>query len=161
MRSLIALVALALVLLVPSVASSYEPPPIQGHVTDQAGKLTRSQRDAVEKKLEAYRLCSKYEIRIETGKGVSGQLTDIESSHIIRDEIAPRLKVDAYFSAIDAGTTAIVNALGSCAIRSPETAAAAKLELDTVFHLEDGGLCLTCRGRTRSEMTQPRLVSNG
>ncbi len=165
------------VFLVARGAASYVPPPIQGHVTDEAGKLSASQRAALEKKLEDYRLCSTNEIavlvaaslrdeniedvayttfntwkigraghdngvllviaprerriRIETGKGVGGSLTDIESSNIIETQIGPRLKVDAFFSAIDAGTTAIGMALGGCTIGSRETAAAAQLELET------------------------------
>lgn len=176
-RRLIAFLALTVVFLVVRVAASYVPPPIQGHVTDEAGKLSASERTAIDKKLEDYRLCSTNEIavlvaaslrdeniedvafatfntwkvglaghdngvllviapserrvRIETGKNVGGNLTDLESWNIIETQIGPRLKVDAVFSAIDAGTTAIGKALGGCAIGSPETAAAAQLELET------------------------------
>jgi uncharacterized protein len=177
-RALIALFAVVVLVVVPHAASArYVPPPIRGHVTDEAGKLTATQRALLDEKLEVYRLCSTNEIavlvaeslrgesiedvayatfntweigaaghdngvllvvaprerkiRIETGKGVGGQLTDIESSEIIEKEIAPRLKVDAFFSAIDAGTTAIGEALGGCPSGSREMAAAAKLELET------------------------------
>lgn len=177
-RALVALFAFAVLVVVPRSASArYVPPPIRGHVTDEAGKLTATQRALLDEKLEVYRLCSTNEIavlvaeslrgesiedvayatfntweigaaghdngvllviaprerkiRIETGKGLGGQLTDIESSEIIEKEIAPRLKVDAFFSAMDAGTTAIGRALGGCPIGSRETAAAAMLELET------------------------------
>lgn len=54
---------------------------------------------------------SEHVLRIETGKGVGGALTDLESSHIDRDVIAPRLRQGDYFGAVDEGTDAIVHAL--------------------------------------------------
>jgi len=51
-------------------------------------------------------------VRIDTGKGVGGALTDIESSHIIREKIAPRLKVDQFYAAISDAIDAIMTALG-------------------------------------------------
>src|SRR4051794_836180 len=52
-------------------------------------------------------------IRIETGKGVGGGLTDIGSSHIIRDTIAPLMRQAQYFEAADRGTDAIVSELAA------------------------------------------------
>jgi uncharacterized protein len=49
--------------------------------------------------------------RIETGKGVGGALTDIESVHILRDTVGPRLAEGRSFEALDAGTRAIAERL--------------------------------------------------
>jgi uncharacterized protein len=51
-------------------------------------------------------------VRIEVGKGLGGQLTDVESFRIIRDVISPRLKAGKNREALDAGTDAIMAALG-------------------------------------------------
>ena len=51
--------------------------------------------------------------RIETGKGVGGALTDLDSSHINREIINPRLKAGDYYGAIDQGTDAILKTLVS------------------------------------------------
>ena len=58
-------------------------------------------------------------IRIETGKGAGGDLTDIESWHIIRDIITPPFREKHWYAGLDAGTDAIVAALG----RAPGTSA--------------------------------------
>lgn len=50
-------------------------------------------------------------LRIETGKGVGGGLTDIESSHINREVIGPLLKEGRTYDAMNAGTDAILKAL--------------------------------------------------
>src|SRR5262249_55201901 len=52
-------------------------------------------------------------IRIETGKGVGGRLTDLQSNDIIRKRIAPRLKEERFREAVDEGTDGIIEALGS------------------------------------------------
>jgi uncharacterized protein len=52
-------------------------------------------------------------VRIETGKGLGGALTDLESSHIIRDAIAPRMKEGNTYAAVEAGTDRILAALAS------------------------------------------------
>jgi uncharacterized protein len=49
--------------------------------------------------------------QIETGKGVGGALTDLESHHINRDVIWPRLRAGQNYEAIDRGTDAILKAL--------------------------------------------------
>lgn len=46
-------------------------------------------------------------IRIETGKGVGGDLTDVDASRIIRDSVAPELKKGRYGAGIEAGVDAI------------------------------------------------------
>src|SRR6185436_945485 len=50
-------------------------------------------------------------VRIETGLGVGGALTDLQSNDIIRQVIAPKLKDNRFFEAIDQGTNAIAEAL--------------------------------------------------
>lgn len=47
-------------------------------------------------------------LRIETGKGAGGALTDVQSSHIIRDVIAPLMKEGRTYEAMDRGASAIV-----------------------------------------------------
>lgn len=49
-------------------------------------------------------------IRIETGYGLEGALTDLISASIIRNEIAPAFRGGNYFAGIDAGITAIMKA---------------------------------------------------
>jgi uncharacterized protein len=156
------LLALALGALVAIVfgalpALAFTPPPIDGHVTDTAGKLTAPQRQALNAKLDDVRQRAGYEIavllagslegetiddvayatfnawklgqkgkdngvllviapserrvRIETGKGVGGDLTDLQSNDIIRTNVAPHLQQNRFFEAVDEGTNAIVSTL--------------------------------------------------
>lgn len=51
-------------------------------------------------------------IRIETGKGVGGALTDLQSNLIIRERMAPRMQQGDLRGAIDAGTDGVIEALG-------------------------------------------------
>lgn len=53
---------------------------------------------------------------IATGKGVGGDLPDIEAFQILRDHVTPNMKGGYVFRAIDEGTTAIGKALGGCAM---------------------------------------------
>ena len=50
-------------------------------------------------------------VRIETGKGVGGDLTDLQSSEIIRTNIGPLLKEGRLRDAIESGAGAIASAL--------------------------------------------------
>lgn len=59
-------------------------------------------------------------IRIETGKGVGGELTDLQSSYIIRQQIAPLMREDRLHDAILAGVNGITQALSGAAT-SPRT----------------------------------------
>jgi len=154
---LLPLVVWVLTLLLPRAAFAFVPPPIEGHVTDTAGKLSIADDAELERELAAVEastgneiavlLCGSLEgetiedvayatfntwklgkagadngvllviapnerrVRIETGKGVGGALTDLESSEIIRDQIAPLLKQEQFKEAISAGTGAIARAL--------------------------------------------------
>lgn len=51
------------------------------------------------------------QVRIETGKGVGGALTDLQSNDIIRSRINPLLQEDRFREAVDRGTTAIARTL--------------------------------------------------
>ncbi len=51
-------------------------------------------------------------LRIEVGRGLEGDLTDIESGRIIREQITPRLVDGDVGAAVEAGTNAIRAALG-------------------------------------------------
>ena len=138
-------------------ALAYSPPPIAGHVTDVAGKLSPAERDDLDTRLEAIDRASGAEIavlivpalggntiedvaydtfntwklgkkgadngallviavadrrmRIETGKGVEGQLTDLQTQDMIQHEIGPALKQDRFYDGIRAGTDAIAAAI--------------------------------------------------
>lgn len=50
-------------------------------------------------------------LRIETGKGVGGALTDLESSRINREIVGPAMKEGRTYDAMDRGVDAIVKAL--------------------------------------------------
>lgn len=50
-------------------------------------------------------------VRIETGKGVGGALTDLQSNDIIRQRIAPLLQQERFADAVDQGTDGIVQTL--------------------------------------------------
>lgn len=65
-------------------------------------------------------------VRIETGKGVGGALTDVQSAHVIREVIAPRMSEGRLHDAIDAGTDAILRELIKGSTPEERAAAAAK-----------------------------------
>ncbi|MGD0674561.1 MAG: TPM domain-containing protein [Polyangiaceae bacterium] len=52
-------------------------------------------------------------IRIETGKGIGGEMTDLQASDIIEHRIAPRLREGMVQAAIDSGIEGIVATLGA------------------------------------------------
>ena len=53
-----------------------------------------------------------HKIRIETGYGLEGVLTDAKASRIIRNEIAPPFRQNQYDEGVVAGINAIVKAIG-------------------------------------------------
>lgn len=53
-----------------------------------------------------------HKIRIETGYGLEGVLTDALSSRIIRNEIAPHFRKDDYDGGVMAGVNSIIAAIG-------------------------------------------------
>jgi uncharacterized protein len=62
-------------------------------------------------------------IRIETGKGVGGELTDLESVEILRNQVTPPLRDGDLYRAIDQGTQAMATALAGDLPTRPEPAA--------------------------------------
>lgn len=73
---------------------------------------------------------------IATGKGVGGDLPDIEAFHILRDHVTPNMKGGYVFRAIDEGTTAIGNALGGCAMTASVVAQPPPPSSPTVILIE-------------------------
>lgn len=55
-------------------------------------------------------------VRIEVGRGVEGELTDVESGRIIRNRLVPLLAAGRYDEAVQQGTDAIRAALGDRAV---------------------------------------------
>lgn len=139
-------------------AATWTPPPLKGHVVDQAGALSDQQARQLDRKLSRARRETGFAIvvyllprlpegmsiedvgytagnawgvgsksgddgvlliaslgdrklRIETGKGVGGALTDIQSSHINRDVIGPLMKQGRTYEAMDRGVDAILKEL--------------------------------------------------
>lgn len=62
---------------------------------------------------------SERKIRIETGKGVGGALTDLESNVILHERVGPLLKQDRFRDAIEAGIDGIYGALSKDPARKP------------------------------------------
>jgi uncharacterized protein len=159
-RFLAVLLALATVLWALVADAAYQPPPLTGHVVDEAGALTDQQKLRLDRKLDrarretgfavvvfllprlpegmsiedvgyetgnAWKVGSKKgddgvillasleerKLRIETGKGVGGALTDVQSSHINREVIGPLMKEGRVYEAMDRGAEAILRELVS------------------------------------------------
>lgn len=60
-------------------------------------------------------------VRIETGKGVGGQLTDIETFHIQRDRMNPLFKQGRNREALEAGIDGVAAALGGASSVGPKS----------------------------------------
>lgn len=58
--------------------------------------------------------------RIETGKGVGGALTDLQSNDILRELVIPSLRENRVYEAVDQGTTAIARTLAGEAAGGPQ-----------------------------------------
>jgi uncharacterized protein len=69
---IVALLTLLLAL-VAIPARAFTPPPITGHVTDTAGKLSETQRLALDRKLEDYRLRTSNQIAVFIPKSLEGE----------------------------------------------------------------------------------------
>jgi uncharacterized protein len=50
--------------------------------------------------------------RIETGKGVGGDLPDLKTHQILQNSVTPQMKLGRTYAAVDLGTTDIMQALG-------------------------------------------------
>lgn len=62
-------------------------------------------------------------MRIEVGRGLEGDLTDLESGRIIRDVMRPRLQAGDYAGAVQLGVRAIRFSLGDTTVSPPSTEA--------------------------------------
>jgi uncharacterized protein len=67
-----------------------------------------------------------HKLRIEVGRGLEGQLTDLQSGRIIRDEMTPRLRAGDVGGAIEVGTQEIRRALGDTQVGEPPSQAPAE-----------------------------------
>ncbi len=87
------------------------------------------------------------QVRIETGKGIGGRLTDLQASDIIERRIVPALRVGRYHDAIADGTDAIAAAIGGAGAPMPlvrwDLASATALAMLLIFFV--GGVFF--RGR--------------
>jgi len=50
-------------------------------------------------------------LRIEAGRGTEGIMTDLQASHILRDVIAPRFRLNNFYGGLSAGVSAIIATL--------------------------------------------------
>src|SRR3954469_11342909 len=62
-----------------------------------------------------------HKMRIEVGRGLEGDLTDLESGRIIRDVLRPRLQAGDYPGAVGDGVRAIRFSLGDTTVTPPST----------------------------------------
>jgi len=60
-----------------------------------------------------------HKLRIEVGRGLEGQLTDLQSGRIIREQMTPRLRAGDAGGAIEVGTQEIRRALGDTKVGAP------------------------------------------
>ena len=76
------------------------------------------------------------QVYIQTGKGVGGDLTDLQSNRIIREQMRPLLQAGKNAEALRVGTDAIMAALsGDSAATPPPSPAAAPVHLPRFFDL--------------------------
>ncbi|EYF05363.1 TPM domain-containing protein [Chondromyces apiculatus] len=82
--------------------------------------------------------------RIETGKGVGGALTDLQTNDILREVVGPLLRQDRFYDAVDQGTIAIADALikGSPEGQTPRERSAGRPPDMVKVGLYAGGLLL-------------------
>lgn len=158
------LIAMVALMCLPA-AAAFVPPPLHGHVVDDAGVLSAVEIEELDAALESTRAEGGPEIavlvlttlrdasiddvaydafkawrrgrkslddgvlvvialdarrvRIETGRGVGGELTDVEASHIVEQHMAPLLRESRYADAIHAGARAITEHVGATAGGKP------------------------------------------
>jgi len=74
-----------------------------------------------------------HKLRIDVGRGLEGQLTDLQSGRIIREQMAPRLRDGDVAGAIEAATQSIRVALGDTAATAPAPLVQAPPTTDTGF----------------------------
>jgi uncharacterized protein len=72
-------------------------------------------------------------LRIQTGRGVQGTLTDALSKRIVSDIVAPRFRTGDFAGGIDAGVDAIMKAVEGEQLALPEPAARGKVDSVSSF----------------------------
>jgi len=75
-------------------------------------------------------------MRIHTGRGVQGTLTDALSRRIIADTVAPRFRTGDFAGGIDAGVDAIMKAIQGEALPAPAQRSASR-KVDTISSYSD------------------------
>jgi uncharacterized protein len=60
-------------------------------------------------------------LRIEVGRGLEGDLTDLQSGRIIREQLQPRLRKGEFGGAVEVGTQEIRRVLGDTQVGAPPT----------------------------------------
>ena len=75
-------------------------------------------------------------MRIHTGRGVQGSLTDALSRRIIADVVAPRFRTGDFAGGIDAGVDAIMKAIQGEALPAPARKSASR-KVDTISSYSD------------------------
>ena len=99
-----------------------------------------------------------HKLRIEVGYGLEARLTDAAAASIIRNDIAPRFREGRYTAGLDAGLTAIFQAVAGEYRATPKPPAASDfvsllplaLGLVIMLIVLGGMLAGAARGRTRS-----------
>ena len=101
-------------------------------------------------------------VRIEVGYGLEGNLTDLISSRIIRNEVAPNFRRGDYETGIAAGTMAIIQAISTSSGTITATGSSPKASRNTtkrVRRLELSGTCASpaicndCVASSRNRVT--------
>jgi uncharacterized protein len=65
-----------------------------------------------------------HKLRIEVGRGLEGDLTDLQSGRIIREQLTPRLRRGDFGGAVEVGTQEIRRVLGDTQLGAPPTTGA-------------------------------------
>ena len=79
-----------------------------------------------------------HKVRIEVGRGLEGDLTDVESSRIIRNVIAPEFRNDAYAAGITKAVKSITNQVegkADPASQSTASSSSSKFDWTWIFYL--------------------------
>src|SRR4051812_13754998 len=118
------------VLLVPSIGTET--------IEDFAGRVTDAWqlgRKGVDDGVLLVVAKQERKLRIHTGRGVQGTLTDALSKRIVADIVAPRFRSGDFAGGIDAGVDAIMKAIEGEALPAPS--AKAQRKVDTISSYSD------------------------
>ncbi|MBU2576041.1 TPM domain-containing protein [Patescibacteria group bacterium] len=76
-------------------------------------------------------------MRIETGYGLEGDLTDIESKRIVSDVVPPYFRSEDWDEGVRAGVVGMISAIGGDYSPSPEVARDPNARNQSEFHIQD------------------------